>query len=359
MKKTIFITGLVLLAVLITAGMWFWNEMQKPLYEPGMVRAATNLRAPLAPPEQPAEADYWQVERDIRLYHFADGTGTNVLVIHGGPGYPIASPPAGLVRLNDRYRFQYYDQRGSGKSTRPIDHFTSPNYFENMQTLDRTLGLGAQIADIERIRQILGKEKLIVMGHSFGGFLASLYAAEFPEHVEALVLIAPAETLVMPSDSDLFAEIKALLPDEMKSDYEAYLKRYLDYGSIFSRNEAEFVALNDEMARYYSAALRTRGLNLPEEQSKALSGGWMVHAMYLSMGIKHDYRERLRGVTAPVLVIHGQLDLQSEKSSRLYAETFPNAEFRVIDNAGHFAWVEQPEAFARVVGEFLDRVQAP
>ncbi len=56
-----------------------------------------------------------------------------------------------------------------------------------MQTLEQTLGISAQVADIERIRRILGEEKLIMVGHSFGGFLASLYAAEFPEHVARMV----------------------------------------------------------------------------------------------------------------------------------------------------------------------------
>ncbi len=358
MKKIILIALAVLAFVVVAAGLWFWNEFQKPLYQPGMVRADKNLRAPLAPPEQTADQDFWQVERDIQLYHFRDGTGTNVLVIHGGPGYPFSAPVAGLARLNDRYQFHYYDQRGSGKSSHPLDTFTSSNYYENMQTLDRTLGLGAQIADIERIRQILGDEKIILVGHSFGGFLASLYAAEFPEHVQALVLVAPAETLVMPSESDLFSEIKTLLPEAMRAEYDSYLKRYLDYGSIFTKNEKQLAALNDELARYYKRALETKGLTLPQDQEKMTSGGWMVHSMYMSMGLKHDYRDALKRVTAPVLVIHGQNDLQPEAASRLYAEAFPNAEFRVISNAGHFVFSEQPETFARVVGDFLDSLTA-
>ncbi|MBI4673658.1 MAG: alpha/beta hydrolase [Chloroflexi bacterium] len=359
MKKILLLTGGVLLLALIAGGAWFWNEMQKPLYQPGMVRAGTNLRASLTPPAQPADENFWQVENDIRLYHFSDGTGANVLVVHGGPGFPFSAPPSGLAQLNDRYRLQYYDQRGSGKSSRPIDTFASSNYYENMQTLDRTLGLGAQIADIERIRQILGDEKLILVGHSFGGFLAALYAAEFPEHVQALVLVAPAETLVMPSESGgLFEQVRPLLPAEMKSEYDAYLKRYLDYGALFAKNEQELVALNNEFARYYSAALKARGLSLPQESSSAEPGGWMVHALYMSMGLRHDYRDALKRVTAPVLVIHGQNDLQPEKASRSYVETFPNAEFRVIANAGHFVFTDQPDAFAQSVGEFLDKVQA-
>jgi proline iminopeptidase len=346
----------VVLVLVAIAGVLVWNTMQQPLYEPGMVGAGQNLRAPLIPPQQPADQAFWAVESDIQLYHFSAGAGRDVLVVHGGPGYPFAEPLAGLQPLTDTYRFHYYDQRGCGQSSRPIERFASSNYYANMQALDQTLGLGAQVADIERIRQIIGEDKLILIGHSFGGFLASLYAAEFPERVEALILVAPADTLVMPSQSGgLFDEVRLLLPEDMQPEYDAYLERYLDYGAIFSRTEGELASLNAEFARYYAAAAGRKGLAVPEETQPAANGGWMVHAMYFSMGLRHDYRAALKQVDAPVLVIHGQDDLQPEKASRLYADAFPNAEFRVVQNAGHFSFSEQPEAFARVVSEFLGK----
>src|SRR5512142_1477017 len=125
MRKVILIVALVLVIFIAIGGLWFWNEMQKPLYEPGMVRAGTNLRAPLAPPAQSGNNAFWTVESGIQLYHFADGTGTNVLVVHGGPGFPISQPLAGLKPLTSSYRFNYYDQRGCGQSSRPIDQFAS------------------------------------------------------------------------------------------------------------------------------------------------------------------------------------------------------------------------------------------
>ena len=354
----IMLIAATLLVVVIGGGLWFWIAMQQPLYNPGMVRAGQNLRAPLTPPEQSADQNFWNVENDIKLYHFADGTGTNVLVVHGGPGVPITEPLAGLKPLSTSYRFQYYDQRGAGKSSRPIDKFTSSNYYENMQTLDRTLGLGAQIADIERIRHILGDEKIILVGHSFGGFIASLYAAEFPEHVKALVLISPAEMLVMPPESGgLYEQVKPLLPENMKPAYADYLSRYLNFSNLFTHNEKELVALNNEFVPYYQAAIQAKGGSIPASNMSGDVGGWMVQAMYLSMGTKHDYRAALKTVNAPVLVIHGANDLQPEKASRMYADLFPNAQFQVIQNASHFSFSEQPAEFARIVGVFLGKVK--
>jgi proline iminopeptidase len=326
--------------------------MNQPLYKPGMVRAGENLRAPLAPPGQPEDEHRWNAEPDIELYHFSAGEGRNVLVVHGGPGYPYTEPWPGLEPLTGDHAFHYYDQRGCGRSTRPIDTFSSNNTYENMKTLERTLGISAQVADIERIRRILGEERLILVGHSFGGFLASLYAAEFPERVEGLVLVAPADVLVMPQESGgLFEAVRERLPEDMWEEYDAYMGEYLRFQGMFSKSEADLVALQQEFGRYYQASLETP---LPE-QGKA--GGWMVWAMYLSMGKRHDYRDALREVEAPVLVIHAADDLQSEEASRIYAEAFPNAQFRVIEDAAHFAFIDQPEAFSTVVGEFLDDLE--
>ena len=198
-----------------------------------------------------------------------------------------------------------------------------------------------------------GEEKLIIIGHSFGAFLASLYAAEFPENVETLVLIAPADVLVMPQkDGGLFGEVGKRLPQDMQEDYEAYLEDYLNFRDLFSKSEAELVALNEEFGKYYGAVI---DIPLPEQ---AEPGGWMVFAMYVSMGRRHDYRNALQNVNAPVLVIHGADDLQTEATSRVYADAFPNATFHVVENATHFPFYEQPQEFARVVGELLGELRA-
>ena len=353
-RKILFISlGVILLVIALGAG-GFWVMSTQPLYNPGMVRDGKNLSSPLTPPIQPVNSDMWLVESGIELAHFTAGEGRNVLIIHGGPGEPFTQPMSGLESLTNEFRFHYYDQRGCGESTRPIDRFESPNMYENMMTLDRSLGLGAQLADIERIRQILGDEKLILIGHSWGGFLASFYAAEFPEHVEALILISPANTLVMPqpdADSDLFAAVRARLPVEEQAEFDKFMKEYMNFNALFQKSDAELVAMNEEFGKYYLQVVETPVPTLPKQGKP---GGWMVWAQYISMGQRHDYRSALENVTAPVLVIHGADDLQSESASRLYSDVFPNSQFVIIENATHFAFEEQPEKFAAIVKEFLE-----
>ncbi len=159
-----------ILVILIALAYLVYNLMTGPIYKPGNLKSSKFLVSPLAPPTQADTISQWVVEEDIYLNHFASGNGRNVLIIHGGPGMPYSEAWSGLKPLEEKYKFHYYDQRGSGESSRPIDTFSSDNYYENMKHTESRLGLTAQIADIERIRQILGEDKLIVIGHSYGGF---------------------------------------------------------------------------------------------------------------------------------------------------------------------------------------------
>jgi len=346
---------LAVVAIIAAAGYFVWYRMTGPMYRPGMVRAAQNLRAPLDPPPQAGQSGFWQVEPDVRLHYFASGQGEPVLVIHGGPGYPSVKPWSGLELLASRYRFYYYDQRGSGDSTRLFDRFPSTSTWRNMQALDRAYGMGAEVADIERIRRILGVSKLTIVGHSFGGLIAALYAAEFPEHVQRLVLISPAEVLVMPpEDGGLFAQVRQRLPESRRAEFDAFLKEYLDFRGMFKKDEGALIALNQRMSEYYIAAYPNPAVMTEGQVGQARPGGWMVFGAYLSMGKHHDYRAAMKSTAFPVEILHGADDLQSEKASRTYLEIYPQARFETIARAGHFSFEEQPQEFAGRVRSFLE-----
>ena len=81
----------------------------------------------------------------------------------------------------------------------------------------------------------------------------------------------------------------------------------------------------------------------------------MVQAIYLAMGKRHDYREALRSVSAPVLVLHGAEDMQPESASHAYADLFPRAEFHTIPGTGHQIFDNDPKTFAGITATFLDR----
>jgi len=331
---------------LAAAGAWYWTG--RPLYTPGDARRQVEAHP------QPSADGSWTVAPGIRLHHFERGRGADVLVLHGGPGIPFRDSVPGLRPLEDRYSFHYYDQRGCGRSSRPFDRFPSRSFFENLKQLESTLGLAAQVGDVERVRRILGRERVVLVGHSFGAFLAALYAAEFPERVRGLVLVSPAAVLRLPSaDGGLYAEVERVLPAERLPAYREVIGHLFDFGRLFEKSEADLVALHARFIPFYVEAARAHGFQVADGAS-AEGGGFMVEAQYLSMGRRHDFRPALGRVTAPTLVIHGDHDLQSLEESAAYRDGIRGARLERFAASGHFSFVDEPERFAAVSGAFLD-----
>jgi len=355
-KKRLWI-GLVVILVLVGAGAWgmMWM-MKQPLYRFGDVRAKKNLSGPLLPPKQTDPKSWW-VEKGIRLHFTKQGQGRPALVVHGGPGIPYASPWKGLEALKKQYTFYYYHQRGCGLSSRPFQRFSGGNFYNNMRKLEKTLGLGAQIADIERIRQILGQKKLILIGHSYGGFIAALYAAEFPQHVEKLILVAPAGVLTPPDkERNLFSRARAKLPKERHTAFDKVMADYFDFGKIFSKSDDELAALHTQLGEFLLPAMGYKSSNIKKGFK---SGGWMVFAMYFSVGRAQDYRAAMRQIAAPTLILHGKDDGISLPGSRSYEALIPKVQLTMLSKedaraqAGHFVYNEVPKSFAKSVRAFL------
>lgn len=353
-KWTLICVGL--LAALVAGGYWYFTwMMSQPLYVLGSVRAEKNLRGPLEPPEQ-TDPSRWQVESDIGLSFQSVGKGRPVLIVHGGPGIPYAAPWKGLEKLTDQFRFLYYHQRGCGDSTRPFDRFEGGNFYQNMLNLEKTLGLGAQIADIERIRRILDREKLTIIGHSYGGFIATLYAAEFPEHVDKLILVAPAGMLTAPDEErNIFKQTREKLPEDQRDKFDAVLNEYFDFGNIFSKSDDDLAELHLRIGKY---VLKAMEYNVDEIPKGPRSGGWAVFAMYFSGGKKPNYLPALKRIKAPTLILHGEDDTISLPGARTYTP-IPGSKFVTISReetdrkAGHFVFDDCPKKFAKAVERFL------
>ncbi len=337
--------GTLALLGLLAAGYWWF--VVRPIYVPGRLAAHPQL--------EPAGSDAsgpWRVAEGIELSHFGRGKGRPVLYLHGGPGAAPTRSIPGLELLEDQFRIHYYAQRGTGESTRPIRGFASRDTGHNIQTLVGALGIGEQVADIERIRRILGEERLLLVGHSYGGFLAALYAAEFPDRVEALVLLAPADLLRLPSPhEDLFEGLRARLPAERHAEFDAWRDRYLDLASCFGKREAELEALDRQLLEYWEEAVGP----LPPTvvAGTAAPGAWMVRAQYLSMGMRHDYTPALAGVRSRTLILHGAADLQPAAAAEAYRDAISGARLVTVEGAGHFLHHTHPQAVAAALREAL------
>lgn len=324
-----------------------------PIYSPNDLLKESEYAHLLENNNHADKRNFFTINDSISLYYFTKGSGENILMVHGGPGYPFDQEWKGLDQLTKDYKFYYYHQRGCGKSTRIIDKFTSRNFYKNMNFLNEHLGLPAQIADIEQIRRKIGQEKITIIGHSFGGFLAVLYAIEFPEHVKSLVLVSPAEVVKMPAETGgLYEIVRRRLSGDDLVEYEKYLDNYFDYGSLFSKTESQLAKENHGFIKYFNLATNNTS---EKEPSEGEIGGWIQQACFLSMGKKHDYSGFLSEIQCPVMVIHGKEDIIPVSSNRQYLDHIPQAELKVIENASHFSFDEQPAEFGEILANFLGK----
>ncbi len=325
-------------------------------YIPGNIKNSMNL----IPPDQfDLSGEYWQMDEETKLFHFTQGEtdGKQVLVIHGGPGIPFQEVWPGLEGING-FHFNYYHQRGCGNSTIPFYSFESKNYSANMKSLEDRLGLARHLEDIEKIRRILGKEKLIIIGHSFGGFLAALYTLEFPNRVEKLILVEPADMLKFPPAHGGMNQIQAWLNEDQNSEYEKFLKEYFNYGSFFKKTEDDLAQLNGQYGTFYLQAMENQ---FPDKEISLTGmggtkgiGGFSTHAVYFSLGRKYDYREKLDELLVPSLVLHGALDLYGPEASLEWAASLPEAVYYEFKDSSHFPFLEEPEEFRVIVESFLN-----
>jgi proline iminopeptidase len=111
------------------------------------------------------------------FYYQTIGTGTPILVLHGGPGESHRYSLPHLEPLAETHQLILFDQRGTGQSDGNLDM--------------RAVSIGQFVEDIDALRAAFGFEGISVMGHSWGAVLALFYAFEHQERLDRLILVAP------------------------------------------------------------------------------------------------------------------------------------------------------------------------
>lgn len=267
----------------------------------------------------------------VLAYHVR-GEGEPVVVLPGGPMRATAYL-GDLGGLTAHRRLILLDLRGTGDSAVPADPAT--------YRCDR------QVDDVEALRVHLGLERIDVLAHSAGGSLGLLYAARYPHRVSRLALITATPWALGRSataeDRLAAARLRAAEPWFATAfpAFEAWLAGGHD--PDWAVVAAFFHGRWDETARAHDAAT--------EEQTNSEAQEWFLAPEAFD---PPALRAALAGVTAPVLVLAGEVDGGPRPElARLVADAFPNAEFAVQPGAGHYPWLDDPEWFAGRTAAFL------
>ena len=253
-----------------------------------------------------------------KLFSVRSGRGRPIVVIHGGLGLDHTYMRA-LDRISDLAELIYIDIRGNGRS--PHDGLATMT-FESIAD------------DIDALRVELGFEQWGVLGHSFGSFVALVYAMRHSTHVDALVLLDTAAS---------FAHAPAALDGAAKRDQPDALAALKSALGVPATNNDDFGALWRAVVPLYFHAWHQRHL------------GAFADTMYSAAGYNRggdllgtfNVRGELARITAPTLLITGDDDFitPADLCAAPVARGITHARLAVIPEAGHFPHLETPVAF--------------
>ncbi|MGH2341850.1 prolyl aminopeptidase [Segnochrobactraceae bacterium EtOH-i3] len=298
--------------------------------------AAGELRG-FYPPIEPYDRGMLDVGDGHQIYWEVCGNpdGKPAVFLHGGPG---AGCSADHRRLFDptKYKVLLFDQRGCGRST--------PHASLDANT---TWHL---VADIERLRkEILGVDKWLVFGGSWGSTLALAYAETHPKHVSEIVLrgifaVRRAELLWYYQEGaswlfpDKWERFLAPIPAEERGDLiTAYRKRLvgadphaqIEAARAWSLWEGETITLLPNQASTDTHSSDSYALAFAR-----IENHYFVHAGFFAEGQLLRDVGHIRHI--PGVIVQGRYDMATPAATAwALHRAWPEAEFHLIPDAGH------------------------
>ena len=266
--------------------------------------------------------------RGVELFVRRVGTGAPAVVLHGGPGAHHDYLLPGFDALADGRELVYYDQRGGGRSPVPRDV---------------PVGWTEQVADLEALRQHWAMDRLTLVGYSWGGLLALLYALAHPARVERLALVSPAPAWRAARERFEAAFARRNLDPAFQE-----ARRQLRESGLRERDPAAFQQRIFELsvAPYFFDPSRARELTPFRVTGRTQQEVWH------SLG-DYDLRPTLPQLGGiPSLVIHGEADPIPIDAARVAAGLI-GGQFHPLPRSGHVPYVEAFEEFRDLVGGFL------
>jgi proline iminopeptidase len=272
----------------------------------------------------------------VELGYKIMGEGEPMVILHAGPGLWSDYLIPYLKPLSKRYKLIFLDQRGNGTSSFPTDSsFTFDDY----------------VNDIHVVLNELNIDQPVILGHSFGGLLAALYASAHPDKVQKLILVtpAPANSIYFEktfnnrerkrNEADTKKLIKLMSSKEFVSGDTTVFKKALIIADKIN------VADTNKIKEIFNHLKFT-----PQQAKNLLVIESIVEKNFWNM----DVAEKLHGIKAPTLIIHGSVDNIPLESDQIYMDNIENAKIVVIKDAGHYPFAEQPVDFMFQLTNFLD-----
>jgi proline iminopeptidase len=265
--------------------------------------------------------------------------------VAGGPGLSHAYFHPFFSILKDSFQLIYFDAFGCGKSGR--DDST------------KAYSMAGDVEIIEGLRKTLKLDKIILLGHSYGGFVAQLYALKYGSAVKHLILcntIASGKDMQL-ALNNLNFEFRQQFPERweevMKLRKKGFLSSSPDHQQAFN--------IPGTLHNFYNPDNR---LKMPVAEPDLYNPDlWYAIAgkdadfVVTNELRRFDVKEKLKSQAMPVLFLAGRFDRNVSPSlTTQYKRLMPKAEFIMLEQSGHFPFLEEPEKTMSIIRRFLSDV---
>ena len=262
------------------------------------------------------------------LFYTTHGTGHPLLLMHGGFGPDHSYFRPWCDALGDGIELIYYDHRGGGRSSR-LESFDGITH----ETL---------VDDADRLRAHLGHQKIVLLGHSYGGMLALEYALRHPDRLDGMILCCTAPAWDYGDEIAVNAAARGT-PHELAAsaalrqapigDDETFRRLWVDIQPLyFHRVDPAVIAAMDSRMRYSASAY---------DLSEVLLADFNIS-------------DTIQGITAPTLILAGRHDWVTPPSQAARMQrALPHATQVIFEESGHYPFVEEPRLFNETVSRWI------
>jgi proline iminopeptidase len=284
------------------------------------------------------ENDFFVETSGAKLFARAMGNGSPLMMIHGGPTLSHRYFLPHMLPLTKKNRVIYYDQRGGGQSVCKEPKSRNVDVF---------------IQDIDAVREFLGLEKISVLGHSWGGFLAMHYAIKYPHRLNKLILMNSMGC----SSNEL-----ALFKKEQSARLES-LKDQLhnvEASKEFASGDPKTVAAYNKLifGTYLYDCSQINKLDFdqtPEANKMGFETFAALRDSFLSLPF--DITKDLQRLKCSTLILHGDVDPVPITTAQNLHKIIRHSKLRVFQRCGHFSYLEKPDECFPLIDQFLHEDQ--
>jgi proline iminopeptidase len=306
-----------------------------PQHPPGENPAPQHPPGETSAPQHPP-GEYVTVN-GARLWVESEGKGAPVILIAGGPGLTHDCFHPFLSGLASGCRLIYYDAFGRGKS----DRAKSPAEY----TFSR------DVEDLDGLRKALGLTKVSLCAHSYGALVALAYAFRHPDFVGKVAVVNgifsgkmwqesddDANRQVREKLPDVWAKVQSLRAQGLRSSSAAHQEAYrLPPGFYWHRRPERRPQLSVNSDVYYAIVGEDADFVIDREVA----------------GL--DFESRLKELHVPLLVLAGRYDNIAPIGHALAIAKSapPGVSVVVLEQSGHFTYVEETEKTLQLLGDFF------